>query len=123
MTKSYVYSTLTNDVAYTTWSKPSDPAILPEVVHQVVIKGGANVAGKHFVTPRGVATAVNDTDVEHLKNNLLFKEHEKKGFVVIETKKLDAEVVVAKGMQQRDDAAPHTTETMRGLAAKPLDEK
>jgi hypothetical protein len=104
----YIYSTLTNHQKYTTYIVPADKHMLPEPVHSVVIAGGANLADKKLVTPRGVATKVSDEDFEHLKKNEQFQAHVKNGFITYRDDKVDPEVAVAAGMKQQDTSAPYT---------------
>jgi hypothetical protein len=112
----YVYSTLTSDQIYTKWSTPADGSI-PEVEHEVNIKGGANLSDKHFVTPRGVVTRITDADYEYLvgkgledmfSGNSVFKKHVKNGFITVRKDSVDPEIAVAAGMKQKDQSAPVT---------------
>lgn len=103
----YVYSTLTCDNIYTGYSKPADRNALPLPIKQVTIRGGSNVANKHFVTPKGVVTQVNDEDLEFLESNPGFKQHKENGFIKVEKKEVDVEKVV-KNMREKDLSAPKT---------------
>lgn len=105
--RNYVYSTMTAGVTYVTYVNSGND--LPEIAHKVHIAGGANVATKHLVTPRGVVTEVSDTDLEHLISNEIFQRHMKNGFIIVDTIKVDPEVKVA-DMEQADSSAPMVPE-------------
>lgn len=99
----YVYSTLSAPQEYVTYN--SGAADLPQAVQSVFIAGGANVAGKHLVTPLGVVTKVTDEELKALETNEVFKLHKENGFVTVSDAKVDPEVVAA-DMTSRDEAAP-----------------
>lgn len=101
----YVYSTLSNDQAYAGWAKPNENS-LPVRTKTVLIKGGANVANKTLVTPKGVPNAISDEDLEFLKKNRHFVDHMKRGFIKI-GKRGEADKV-AKDMTAKDQSAPRT---------------
>ena len=104
MAKKYVYSTLTADNIYAGYVKGG--ADIPIVERSVHIKGGANVADKRLITPRGVATEVSADDLEFLLENSVFQMHVENGYVTFSDHKEDPEVVVASGMEGRDQASP-----------------
>ena len=79
MAKIYIYSTLANDQKYTNWIKGGGD--VPVEGYSVLVKGGTGVANDRFVTPLGVATEINDIDLEELRKNPVFNQHEKDGFV------------------------------------------
>jgi len=108
MAKNYIYSTLTTGMTYTSYKQGG--ADLPVVEHRVHVAGGANVADKHLLTPRGVVTEVSDEDLEHLERNQLFQRHKANGFILVDTIKVDPEIKVAADMEQKDDSAPLTPE-------------
>lgn len=101
--KYYIYSTLTDSMNYTVY-KPGG-ADLPQVEGNVTIFGGTNIPDKYLRTPQGVVTPVTEAELEILKNNEIFKLHEKNGYIKISEKKVDPEVVAA-DMEGRDKAAP-----------------
>ncbi len=105
MSKIYIYSTLANDQRYTNWIKGGGD--VPVEVHNVLIKGGAGVANDRFVTPLGVVTEIDDFDLEELRKNAGFNQHEKDGFVSVSTKKVEAEKAAA-NMNLKDESAPMT---------------
>lgn len=100
----FVYSTLTNAQRYVKYG-PEVAGGVPREERAVYIEGGANVANKHFITPKGVATEVSAEDLEMLKENKLFQEHQKNGHIVIEDRKADVDKVVA-DMTGRSPDAP-----------------
>ena len=122
----YIYSTLSNDQAYTTWQPVPESrqkeSMARVVERTILVRGKANIADRFFITPRGMVTKVTEEEFEHLKNNEDFIRHEKAGHILVEEKKYDPEVVVAKGMKQADDSAPITPNTVKAVipgGAKP----
>lgn len=103
----YVYSTLSNDNEYRGY-KPGG-ADMQTVERHVLIKGGAGIANKNIITPRGVATEVTAEELEFLKGHESFKMHVENGFITFDNKKADAEEV-AKDMKKKDQSAPVTPE-------------
>ena len=106
----FIYSTLTADQLYTAWTTPPKGG-MAAIKHQVRVKGGANVANNHKVTPRGVRTEVTREDMEILKDLHVFQQHMKNGFITIREEKIDPEVAVAAEMEQKDKSAPFTPES------------
>lgn len=100
----FVYSTNSTNVEYAQYGKAEGNAP-PPVLRRVVIKGGANVANKHMITPYGVVTKVSDEDAAWLVTDPNFVRHQKAGHVRIETRNVDPEVVAA-DMKGRDGSAP-----------------
>lgn len=100
----YVYSTLTTDMDYTAYRKGGGDVPVAEV--SVRINGGANLANKHLITPRGVVTRVTPEQAEILRENLVFQLHEKNGYISISEKQEDPEKAVAEGMEARAPDAP-----------------
>lgn len=101
----YVFSTLSTDVAYTIYGEAVND--MPTIERQIVINGGANVATKNLITPKGVMTTIEDADLELLRAHPVFIMHEKNGFVTVEDKAHDPEKV-ATNMEARDESAPLT---------------
>lgn len=99
----YVYSTLSANVDYTGYKQGGGD--LPIVDGYVRIGGHANVANKHFDTPRGVVTGISSDELDFLKSHPVFQLHEKNGFVVVEKSNEDIEKVVA-DMEGREPSAP-----------------
>lgn len=111
----FVYSTLTNDHAYTNWTLPTEIGQRPEIKkgadgfkEQVLIKGGANVATDRLITPIGIRTAVTERQMETLKRNKTFQKHMAQGFIVVKTEKDDPEVIAQRHMEKADLSAPLT---------------
>lgn len=98
-----IFSTLASDVAYTNHSQGGGD--MPIELPPVVVKGGAGVANDRLVTPRGVATRVTEEQVEYLRQNEIFKLHEKNGFVMVSESAGDPDTVAA-DMTGRDNSAP-----------------
>lgn len=107
----YIYTTLTNDHAYTNWTKPTDPKMRPQIAEQVLIKGGVNLPNEHLITPLGMRTAVTDKQMEALNRNKKFLQHKERGFIVIKTDADDPEKVARRHMEKRDNSAPLTPQS------------
>lgn len=103
----YIYSTLTGSQAYQIYRQGG--ADLPVVDKTILVAGGANVANKNFITPKGVVTTVTDEELELLGKNPVFALHRENGFITVEEKQVSVEKVVS-DMEARDDAAPLTDE-------------
>lgn len=110
--KLFIFSTLASDVAYTNHAQGGGD--MPVALPSVVVKGGAGVANDRIVTPRGVATEVTEEQVEYLRQNDVFKMHEKNGFVMVSETYADPDTVAA-DMTGRDNSAPIVPQD--GLAA------
>jgi len=91
------------------------------VEHEVRIEGGANLADKNVITPRGVMTAISDDDAELLKDHPVYKMHNANGFVTIEDRKFDIERVVS-DLTSKDASAPLVPEDFleADAGAKPI---
>lgn len=122
----HIVSTLASDVAYTGYISNTDGG--PNVPNRrVLVKGGHGVANqKHalangILTPDGVATKVTDEDLEFLKSNHHFQQHEKKGFVKVLKISPSSPAGVAKNMEGADGARPLTNADFQpgGRAAMP----
>jgi len=99
----YVYSTLTSAMVYTFYRKLDGVGNVVE--HEVRIEGGANLADKNVITPRGVMTAISEDDAALLKDHPVYKMHNANGFVTIEDRKYDIERVVS-DLTSKDASAP-----------------
>jgi hypothetical protein len=113
----YIYSTLTGAVKYNTYAQ-DDGAALPRVIRSVLIKGGANLADKNLVTPKGVMTEITEEQLADLREISVFQLHEKNGFIKIETSNRDIEKTVS-DMQARDESAPLTPDDFEDSEIKP----
>lgn len=105
MAKIYIFSTLANDQSYTNWVKGGGD--VPVKAHTVFIKGGTGVANDRLITPLGVSTEVTDFDLDELRKNPSFLDHEKNGYISVSIKKAEAEKV-ASSMNLKDESAPMT---------------
>lgn len=103
MARYYVYSTLTNDQAYTRYAQSGND--MPAVDAVVLIKGGVNVADGRLITPRGVVTEIDDVEKDIIVNNPVGKLHLQNGHLVISGALGDPEKVAA-DMVGRDESAP-----------------
>lgn len=111
MAKVYVFSTLANDQKYQNWLIGGND--IPAKGHAVLIKGGTGVANQRLITPLGVMTEIDDTDLEELEKNQVFIQHKSKGFITVQKKKADAEKVAA-DMNLKDESAPLTDSDYTG---------
>jgi hypothetical protein len=102
----FVYSTLSCPQRYVKWAEAVSGNV-PREERAVLIQGGANVANKNLITPRGVVTEIKDEEYELLKQNDLFNTHVKNGYVTVEERKADVDKVVT-GMEARSPDAPLT---------------
>ncbi len=100
-----IYSTLAASVRYE-GHEPSGNDIL-KVTYSILILGGANVADKHFLTPKGVVTPVTPEEFAQLESNDLFNMHVTNGYITHETKQKSVDDVVA-DMATDDKSAPLT---------------
>lgn len=99
MAKKYVYSTLSASVRY-----PTDQG-------EILVKGGANIADKHMLTPYGVVTTLEEHQADSLMGSAAFLDHVSAGFITVEDHKEDPDLVAA-NMTGRDGAAPDTAESL-----------
>jgi hypothetical protein len=106
-----VYSTLPADVIYNIFDdKKVEGLQLVTEKKRIQINGGANIADTHFITPKGVATVIDERDVETLKKNAHFMAHEKDGFVKVEKCTYIEPEKAAQTMEAKDKSAPKTPE-------------
>jgi hypothetical protein len=102
----HVYSTLTNSQQYPVYRKsPQGENIIEGHVH---IKGDAGLANKHLVTSLGSYTAITPEALQHLRQNVVFQQHEKNGFITVREKKVEVEAAVSEHTSERDNSAPLT---------------
>ena len=106
MSKLYIYSTLSASVEYEV-----------EGGKTILIKGGANIADKYMLTPLGVATCIEDSDLPLLRANRVFALHMANGFLHADKSKMDIEVVVA-DMERADNSAPDTEADVAAVEVK-----
>ncbi|MCQ9426685.1 hypothetical protein NRB16_24500 [Pseudomonas sp. LJDD11] len=99
----YVYSTLSNDQSYTTYTELAGG--VPQKDQAIFIAGKANVANNHFITPLGMITEVTAEQLAELRRNPVFRMHEQNGHISVSQAKADPDQVAA-SMQGRDASAP-----------------
>lgn len=117
----YVYSTMTAAVTYCAWVRGGGD--IPTIQKSVTINGGANVADKHFQTPRGVVTVISEEQLEIMKADGVFQIHQKNGFITVEEKRAEVERVVS-DMEGQDESAPLTPNDFDdGTGPKPVEEQ
>lgn len=104
----HIYSTLANAQNYTLYiPQPEKNGAARKKSIQVLIKGGAGVANKNLITPRGVRTEISDAEYDAIKTIGVFKRHEKRGFIFVEKIKANANKV-ARDMNDKDGSTPKT---------------
>lgn len=104
--KAFVFSTLANDQKYIQWAKGGADIQIEE--RSIVIKGGAGVANDRLITPMGICTEIDESDIAVLEQNPVFQLHKKNGYITIQQKSADAEKVAAD--MGRDDPSAQMTE-------------
>lgn len=104
-THAYVYSTLSCDTKYTNYRQGGGD--LKVATGGVLIRGGANMASHHLVTPKGVCTPVTEAQLQILDNDPIFERHKQNGFIKIERKEIKLADAVS-DMVGRDESAPIT---------------
>lgn len=123
----YLYSTLSCSQRYVKYA-PAVAGGVPREERSVFVAGGANVANKNLITPRGVVTEVTDEELALLRENDLFKIHVSKGHIVVEDRKHDVEKVIPDMEARSPDAqiepqdydvsGTHTTDGVKVTAKK-----
>lgn len=118
----YVYSTLTCDNAYTVYEKTTGGLTIPKA--EVVINGGTGLANKHLITPLGMVTNITDDELAMLKENPVFIEHVKNGFLIVQEggKAEDAEKV-ASDMSTDSGSSPLTEQDVAETNVEPAKKK
>lgn len=113
----YIFSTMTASQKYPIWAK-TPGRDLPTMQSYVLIRGGANLPSKTFVTPRGVCTPVTDEEYEQLQQSPGFLFHLKGGFLSVEDKPHDIDEVVS-NLKEKDTSAPMTPKDFEDAGQKP----
>src|SRR5579862_7257808 len=90
----HVYSTMACDNEYVRYSEHG-PQGVNIAERSVLIKGGTGINKKYLQTPLGVHTAVEDEDMEWLKDNYSFNQHMKNGYIRAEKQHVNPEVAAA----------------------------
>lgn len=119
----FVYSTATCSTTYVVYAENMPNAPHSVSLHKILIKGGANIANKHVMTPRGVATEVSDSDLEILMKDQNFLKAMKLGFITVDKGRSEKDIdKKVKDMQSRDGSAPKTKEVLEAeTSAKQYD--
>lgn len=100
----YVYSSLSNDQAYTVYDRAANGAALAQ--HVIHINGKANVADRRtLITPRGAVTVVTAEQAALLGKCDMFKRHVERGFITVSDRRADADNVAAADLAGRDKSA------------------
>lgn len=110
--KTYIYSTLASPQLYTNYGGAAKGAVPQPTTTDghpgVLINGGAGVADKRtLLTPRGAVTEVSEDQLKYLMQNSEFKAHVDRGFITMDDKKVDPEIV-APDMSDGDQSAQLT---------------
>ena len=109
MTKNVtIFSTLSASVACAIYVKKVDPNHPNKIEKKIVINGGANVASKHLLTPKGVVTIVSEEDYKILKDHVSFKSYLERGFVTVDVENKKTVDRAVKDMEKKDKSAPKT---------------
>lgn len=117
--KIYVASTLATSVQYTGYAPASEKdANLPRQQYAITIAGGAGVANKKLVTPRGVITAIDEDQLKLLTSNPVFVRHAQRGFINPVEGDVDGDEVAA-DMTGRDNSAPLVQEDFADKSLAP----
>ena len=102
----YIFSTLTCDNQYRTFTKGGGD--IPIVETSILVKGGSGLMNKNFITPQGAMTTISEEELAILETNESFQFHKKNGYITVERKKADADEVAKKSMTKKDKSAPIT---------------
>lgn len=100
----YVYSTLSNDQAYTVYDRTANGAALAQ--HVIHIKGKANVADRRtLITPRGAVTVITAEQAALLGKCDMFKRHVDRGYITVSDRRADADDVARADLAGKDKSA------------------
>ena len=112
----YVYSTMSSDNDIVLYGKNGDGKNIK--TGKVTIFGKANVVNKRtLITPKGALTILDDKEYELIKDHKQFKKWIDRGFIKVEAKQAEADVV-AKDMTKKDKAAQKQKEDYKDLKAE-----
>jgi len=105
-----IYSTLSNDRSFPRYKAAKEGARLTRHSYSsaILIKGGANVADKHYQTQKFVATEVSAEELKTLEENASFKRLMQRGFLGKNKPHGD----------KRDLASPKTEKELKDKAGK-----
>jgi len=103
----HVYSTLSTPQKFTVWEPPRMDGMLPTLICEVLIKGGAGIASKNLITPQGVHTAITQEEFDAISTLASFQKFVDDGYIRVEGKKYDIDRMVG-DMNPRDPGGPLT---------------
>lgn len=105
-----IFSTLSNDRTFPLYEKAPEGSTVTKSKYKsaILVKGGANVADKHFNSKSVAETEVTADELKLLQENASFKRLEKRGF--LSTKRPVA--------PKKDAAAPKTDKQLKEKAGK-----
>lgn len=105
-----IYSMLSNDRSFPKYEpKKGGPGVTKNrYSSSILIKGGANVANKHFQTKKFVESEVTDAELKILEENKSFQRLKQRGFLSTTKPKSD----------KKDAAAPKTEKELKDKAGK-----
>lgn len=116
----YIYSTMSADNDVVLYAENAEKKQVAK--GRVTIFGKANVANKRtLITPKGVLTTLEDKEYELIKDNPHFKKWIEKGFITVETKKVDADKA-AENMSKKDKSAQKTKDDYKDIKADIVEE-
>lgn len=114
-----VYSTLACSQTYGPYTAGGGD--LPRREVSVTIQGGAGVSNKHFMTPQGVATTITAEQLKLCRQDLVFQEQEKRGYIKVDesTGKVTDADHVATDMANDDPSRPLAPADVTGTLQDP----
>lgn len=116
--KYFVYSMMSASVRYAAAIPATEPGGLPTPTEGIVIAGGTGVANKNLITPTGaMVTRVTAEQLEALRTDRVFQEHEKNGAISVREHEIDGEKA-AVDMLDRDRSAPIVPEDFEAAGEK-----
>lgn len=119
MKKVRIYSTLSCPQLYQNWKEGGADLPVPDG-EAVRIEGGANVASKNLVTPKGVVTTITEEQLGYLMANRHFLQHVENGFIAVDDgAQKDADQVAAEQLKEKDSSAPLTEKDFAKDGKKP----
>ena len=83
--KAYVFSTLACDQRYISYV--TSPGGMATEERSVFVKGGTGVANDRIITPIGVMTEIDESEIALLEENPVWKIHASGGYVQIQKSK------------------------------------
>lgn len=115
----YVYSTLANDQAYTTYHPRATENSPATIARKVVIKGGARVVPhKAHSSNALVMTSLTDDEFDFVSNHPVFQRHVNRGFITVRKDEAKEAKVLA-DMEARDNSSPKEASDFTDSETKP----